>query len=553
MKKYKGVPSAGGIACAAVVKASACTEQAAPKTLDQAVEACAAKMQALYGKTLEELGEENAEIFSVYEALLRDEYLLQPVRDRHQGGMELTEAVKVSIEEQASVFAKAKSEYMRQRAEDIRNVGDMLVQEIQGKSTGFSLPEGEEPVIVLAQSLSPADTMSLDRKRLAGFVTCFGGATSHVVILAKALGIPAVTGLTEWDEISDGVVLAIDGGTGEVIASPDGPEMEKIREKLRCQEEFAAMIRNMPKGECCTKDGCPVHVSINISGCADLEGADLSSLYGVGLYRTEFLFVERDKAPTLQEQIAEYRKVFQSLPGKDLIVRTLDIGGDKGVPYLEVPAEENPFLGCRGIRLCFAREELLRTQFEALMRAAEGRPFSVMFPMINDAPEFEKAKKIWQEVQSQLDVPVSDQIRLGVMIETPSALLCADILAGHVDFASIGTNDLTQYILAADRGNSRTGIRQSVYAPAVVRAIYHVIRTFRQADVKISVCGEAGSDLHFLPLMIGMGLQFVSVSPSMADAVRYTVRNTDCAQQQVLLEQALQMQSEPEIRALLNG
>lgn len=553
MKKYKGIPSAGGVACAVAVKAVFSTGHSTPKTLDQAVQSCVEQVRALYRKTLEELGEENAEIFSVYEALLQDEYLLQPIRERQESGMELAAAVEFSIEEQATVFARAKSEYMRQRAEDIRNIGNMLLQEIQGKASGFSLPDGDAPVIILAQNLSPADTMSLDRKRLAGFVTCFGGATSHVVILAKALGIPAITGFADWEAIADGAALVIDGSTGEVIESPDGAEMARIEEKLHLQQDLKVKIQEMPQGECRTKDGHLIHVSVNIGGSRDLQGVDLTSLYGVGLYRTEFLFVERDKAPSLEEQTTEYRKVFRSLSGRDLIVRTLDIGGDKNIPYLELPKEENPFLGCRGIRLCFAREALLRTQFEALMRASEGRPFSVMFPMVNDVAEFEKAKAIWQEVRSSLNVPLNDQIRLGVMIETPSALLCSDLLAQHVDFASIGTNDLTQYILAADRGNPHVGVCQSVYAPAVVRGIRHAIQTFQEAGVKISVCGEAGSDVHFLPLMIGMGLQYVSVSPSMADIVRYTVSNMDYTQQRSLLDQVLQMQSEPEIRGLLNG
>ena len=556
MQRFKGTPAAGGIVWARAVTARAVQTGQTPETLDAAVETCLAQVRTLYNKTLNELGADSAKIFSVYEAMLTDHYLLDPVRELQAGGKPLAEAIDAALEQRAEAFRRAKSEYLQDRAEDIRNIKEMLLHKIQGSALEFFLPPGQDPVIIVAPTLSPADTMALDKKRLAGFVTQFGGATSHVVILAKNLGIPAVTGVQELPCIPDGSLVILDGDAGVVTVQPDETALDAARARRQQQQAFAAELQALPAGKTVTQDGVEVHVSVNIGGAADLEGLDLTSLHGVGLYRTEFLYVERDTPPTRDEQTEAYRQVFDAVDGRDLIVRTLDIGGDKNVPYLDLPPEDNPFLGCRGIRLCLRQEPLLRDQFAALLRAAQGRPFSVMFPMINDVAEFRRARAIWQETCAETQaggIPVSDGIRLGVMIETPSAMLCADALAACVDFASIGTNDLTQYILAADRGNPHTGVALSVYAPAVVRAIHHIIGTFARRGVKLSVCGEAGSDLHFLPVMLGMGLRYVSVSRSMAARVRHAIFHTDLRAQEARLPQLLALETEPEIRDALQG
>ncbi len=554
MKQYKGMAAADGIVHATAVVARTVDADTVPETLDEAVEACRIQLRALYEKTLAELGKDSAAIFEAYEALLTDKYMLDPIRKLQEDGETLSRAVETAMEKQAAVFAKAKSSYMQERADDIRNIKEMLLRKINGSALEFVMPVGDAPVIIVAETLSPADTMALDKNRLAGFVTCYGGVTSHVVILAKKLGIPAITGFDRLSDIADGDSLFLDGSTGEVIIEPDKEMMTLIEEKIRMQEEFESVLRDLPKGDPVTLDARQVHVSVNIGGAEDLEGLDLESLYGVGLFRTEFLFVDRNTAPTMEEQLVEYKKVFDALEGKDLIVRTLDIGGDKEVPYLKLPKEDNPFLGCRGIRLCFRYPQLLRDQFEALLRASMGRPFSIMFPMVNTVREYKKARSIWGEVKNSLEaqnVPVNDAIRLGVMIETPSAFICSDMLAETVDFASIGTNDLTQYILAADRGNPETGVNLSVCSPAMVRALSQTIAAFTSRGVKISVCGEAGSDLKFMPLMLGMGLSFVSVSRSMIDRVRYTVMHTDCGEQARLLEKVLNLEDEDDIQKAL--
>jgi len=542
MKRYHGVPASAGtaIAVTAVVERGADFPGLKPEgvhasgkdaldNFEQALLACIEQVDLSREKTLHSLGEESAAIFEAYAALLADPYLTDPIRSLIEGGMDETEAVEQALEQTAGIFERAKDEYMRQRADDIRNLKTMLLQKLSGVCTSVRFPEGDGPVAVAADSLSPTDTMAMDQDRLAALITHQGGSTAHVVILARTLGIPAVTGIDQAGEIPAGVTIIVDGNTGEVIVEPDEEALSKAAEQICEEQDFAAMLRTLPDSEAVTKDGETVHVSVNIGKSSDLDGLNLTPLFGVGLYRTEFLFLDRAVCPREEEQAEEYGKVFDALEGKDLIIRTLDIGGDKQIPYLDLPKEDNPFLGCRGIRLCLAHEDLFRTQIRALLRASKGRPFSVMFPMINTAEEYRSARAIWDDESRRCrreGLDISDEIRIGVMIETPSAVLMADELAAAVDFASIGTNDLTQYILAADRGNTGTGVEQTPFAPAVERAIAHVIRTFREAGVKLSVCGEAGSDPEYLTLMIRMGLRYVSVNRAAADRIRYCITQT---------------------------
>ncbi len=554
MNVYSGLPAAEGTACALAVVMKEEAANCATRSLDEAVEACLEEIRVLRDKAAAELGDESAEIFDAYEMLLMDEYMVAPIRELHDEGVEWVEATEQALETQAAMFARAKSEYMQQRADDIRNIKKMLQRALQGGGNGIVMPESGD-FILFAESLSPADTMRVDQTRLSGLVTRYGGATSHVVILAKTLGIPAITGFEALGEVSQGDQVIVDGKKGTVTLNPDAETLAQAARIIAQEREFREMLSQLPKGEVATKEGETVHVSVNIGLASDLDGLDLSSLYGVGLYRTEFLFSEAVTAPTVAEQVTEYKAVFDKLAGKDLIVRTLDIGGDKVIPYLNLPKEDNPFLGCRGIRLCFRYEELLRDQFTALMVASEGRPFSVMFPMIAGVAEFRRAKQIWQEVAgvlAQEGRAISPDIRLGVMIETPAAAFCADILAREADFGSIGTNDLTQYVLAADRGNPNVGVKLSHYDPAVLRAINQIISAFRKAGTKISVCGEAGSDTAFLPLMAAMGLRYVSVSRSLIDRVRYAVMNTSLEEKTRLLEQVLTLATEEEVLAAIS-
>lgn len=557
MKKFSGIPAAAGLARAAAVVAHRTRPvPAGRRTLEAAVDDCVAQVRRLHEKAIASVGGQGAEIFSVYEALLSDPYLLEPVRRYEKEGMATADAVERAMEERAALFARASSEYMKERADDLRSLKKMLLDAMNGGGEEFRLPQDGGKAVIFAETLTPAQTMSLNSAQLAGLVTRHGGLTSHVVILAKALGIPAVVGFEALDEIVDGAQVLLDGETGEIICEPDQAALEAFGRRQVEHEAFQRRVASLPKGACVTRDGQTVRVSVNIGFSADLDGLEFHSLHGVGLYRTEFLFCERETEPSEAEQIEEYHRVFRAVGEHDLIVRTLDIGGDKTIPYLDLPKEENPFLGCRGIRLCLKQQALLRRQFRALMKASEGRNFSVMFPMVDTLEEFRRAREIWNEVRGELEAggtEVGGAIRLGIMIETPAAALCADLFVREVDFASIGTNDLTQYVMAADRGNPAVGGLLTHYEPAVIRMIAHVIGVFCKAGVKISICGEAGSDVKFLPLLLGMGLRDVSVSRSMADKVRYCAASTDCKIQRSAADKALGLSTASEVRGLLNA
>ncbi|WP_195200289.1 phosphoenolpyruvate--protein phosphotransferase [Faecalispora jeddahensis] len=556
MRKFKGIPAAAGLACAtAVVARRTKSIPAGRRTLEAAVDDCVTQVHGLREKAIASVGGKNAEIFSVYEALLNDPYLLEPIRRYEEEGVATMAAVELALEERAALFEQASSEYMKQRADDIRSLKTMLLDALDGGGEEFCLPQDGGKAVIFAEELTPVQTMGLNDAQLAGLVIRHGGLTSHVVILAKALGIPAVVGFEALDEIVDGVQVLLDGETGEVVCEPNQAALDAFGRHWAEYEAFQSRVAALPKGSCVTLDGQTVRVSINIGSSTDLDGLEFHSLHGVGLYRTEFLFCERETEPSEAEQIEEYRRVFRAVGEHDLIVRTLDIGGDKTIPYLDLPKEENPFLGCRGIRLCLKQQTLLRRQIRALIKASEGRNFSVMFPMVDTLEEFRQAKETWNEVCRELQTEgteVGGAIRLGIMIETPAAALCADLFVREVDFASIGTNDLIQYIMAADRGNSAVSALLTHYEPAVIRMMNYAIGVFCKAGVKISVCGEAGSDVKFLPLLLGMGLRDVSVSRSMADKVRYCAANTGCKSQRRIADRALGLATGSEVCSLLN-
>lgn len=530
MKQFYGIPAAPGMARAVAVTPVRQENKTQAGSLEEARKRCMAETQVLYEDALEELGEDGAGIFKAYQALLEDDELYGPVEDRLDLGMPLEQAIEAGFEQTAGLFDSMKNEYMRQRADDIRALAQMLMQAVQGARTVYRLPAGEVPVIVAAEELTLADAMRLDRKRLAGLVSRTGGTTSHVVILAKTLGIPAVTGVNEVSEIKSGDDLILDGNRGIVTIDPDRDIICQWEEFGKREAETRSGMATLPKGPVQTADGETVNVSVNIGRPEDLDDVQLESVSGVGLYRTEFLFTESVTEPSLEAQRVIYKKVFDKLAGKDLIVRTLDIGGDKQIPYLDFPKEENPSLGFRGIRFCLRNRDLLEAQLTALLLAAEGRPFSIMFPMVDIVEEFREAKKIFlsaKETVLREDQPVSDEICLGVMVETPAAAICIDLFAAEVDFVSIGTNDLTQYIMAADRGNPNVSGLLSPFQPGVLRLVSHVIRTCREQGVKVSVCGEAAADPEFLKLLIGAGLRHVSVSPALADKTRIRITEID--------------------------
>ena len=359
------------------------------------------------------------------------------------------------------------------------------------------------------------------------------------MIMARALNIPAVTGLKEIEEIHDGDELFVDGNTGEIamielrergrIAPKDQHILAIWKKKFRKKVEREEVLKNLPTGKNVTADGTEIQLRVNISGPSDLKNLDLSALQGVGLYRTEYLFFERKEMPDIREQQEEYEKVFDLLDGKTLVVRTLDVGGDKRVPYLAANKEENPFLGVRGIRLTLKKPEVLETQMEALLRSARGRAFSIMFPMVDTVEEVQQAREIWKRVCSRVKADgceVHPDIRLGITIETPAAAICVDQFVKEIDFVSIGSNDLAQYLMAADRENVELDHLLSPWQPAVMRVIQHVIQVCNEYGVEVSVCGEAGGEPEYLKHLIRNGLRIVSVSKSRVDMTRLAISET---------------------------
>ena len=447
----------------------------------------------------------------------------------------MEQAIEEGFEELAAVFDGLNDEYMRQRAEDIRGLKKMHLGMLLGESPAFR-NMGDRKYILAAEELTPIDFGIIDVENLGGIVVKTGGRFSHAMILARSLNIPAVTGVKELEEIHDGDELFLDGATGEImmvelrergrIAPEDQHLLDIWKEKFRERVEREEAAKNLPKGRNVTADGVEIELSVNIGGPEDLKKLDMSSLRGVGLYRTEYLFLERKAMPDVQEQQKEYEKVFDLLDGKELIVRTLDIGGDKRVPYLTQEQEENPFLGVRGIRFTLKHPEILEVQMEALLLAAKGRMFSIMLPMVDTVQEVEQARAIWDKVCKKVaekGVAVNPDIRIGITIETPAAAICVDTFIGKADFVSIGSNDLAQYVMAADRESVELDHLLSPWQTAIMRMIQHVIWICNERGMEVSVCGEAGGEPEYLKYLIRNGLRRVSVSRSRVDIARLTI------------------------------
>lgn len=537
MKNWNGIGVSDGLASGRVVRMHKIQTKRLT-SLEQVRCACLEKTKDLYESTREKMGEEHAQIFQAYQVLMQDPKLYRGVNARLDQGLDLEQAIEEGFEEMAEVFASLSDEYMRQRAEDIRGLKKMHLGMLLGEKLIFK-STGRRKYILAAEELTPIDFGIIDVEHLGGLVVKHGGRFSHAMIMARALNIPAVTRLRELEEIHDGDEIFLDGTTGEVMMvelrergriAPEDQELlnvwkKKFRERVK-REEAA---RNLPKGKNVTADGTEIELRVNIAGPEDLKNLDLTSLKGVGLYRTEYLFLDRTEMPGIEEQQKEYEKIFDLLDGKDLTVRTLDIGGDKRAPYLDLPEEENPFLGVRGIRFTLQHEELLETQMEALLYAAKGRTFSLMLPMVDTPEEVDQARKIWERVCKKVSgkgCEIHPDIRIGITAETPAAAICIDMFMDKVDFVSVGSNDLAQYLMAADRENVELDYLLSPWQPAIMRMIRHIIQVCKEHGVEVSICGEAGGEPEYLKYLIRNGLRSVSVSKSRVDIARLTISET---------------------------
>ncbi|MDL2210882.1 phosphoenolpyruvate--protein phosphotransferase [Desulfovibrio sp. OttesenSCG-928-O18] len=516
------------------------------------------RLETLYAKTLESLGEKEAEIFRAHQIILQDEYFFGQALDRVKNDLV---AVDYAIEEEkkgvAAAFAGMDDEYLKERLTDIETVCYELVCILNGHSDDFaSLPQNADGVILVAEDLTPADTVRMDKNLLRGLVTEKGGATSHTVILAKALGIPAIVGAKDLPaHIKNGDTLIVDGGTGRICVNPS-PEQLREHEKASAEEERRREGYEKAKREkAVTLDGKIVCVNVNTGDADSLRGFDKDVCDGVGLFRTEFLYMDHADYPTEDEQFAVYKNMAEKAGGKEVIIRTLDIGGDKQLGYMCLPVEDNPFLGYRAIRICLDRPEVFNAQLRAILRASVYGDVKIMFPMIVSLDEVHAAKAATRRAMDELKaegVPFNENIKQGIMIETPASVFISDQLAKNVDFFSIGSNDLIQYVTASDRMNDKI---QHIYDNcnvSVLRAIRTVTESAAKAGIPVGICGEVASEMRLVPLWAALGITELSVAPALVGRVKYVLQRTSAAKARQDLATLFDCESANEARALLD-
>jgi len=518
----------------------------------EAVESSKKQLTKIHAQTQKEAGSELAEIFEAHILFLEDPALLDGVEERIRGEKTNAEAALVDvIDGYAATLAALENEYLRQRAVDVRDVGQRVLHNLLGVSAQ-PLSTLTSPVVVVAHDLTPSDTAQMNKEMVLGFCTAMGSVTSHTAILARMLGTPAVVGLGESAlSIKDGEMIIVDGAEGVVTLHPDE---ETIQSYKRQQTRFEKGRKEAMTGAelpAQTQDGHRVAVVANIG---DVQSARVALEYGaegVGLLRTEFLFFDRQSMPTEGEQYSAYRAVAEVMGQRPLIIRTLDIGGDKQLPYLEIGEELNPSLGWRAIRLCLDLVDLFKTQLRAILRAAQGHNVKVMFPMIATLEELERAKEILHEAQGELlqeGLPLAQDIEVGIMVETPSAALAIDILAPQADFLSVGTNDLIQYTMACDRTNERVSFLYDPLHPAILRLIKHAIDAAHQAGIWVGMCGEMAGDLEAIPILLGLSLDEFSMNAPAIPRAKAMIRSLSMDEAHDIAVQALSMTRAKDVR-----
>lgn len=516
---------------------------------------CLEELDLLIERAKANLGEEKAAILKGQVSFLNDPTFFPPMERLVQNdSLTAVSAVKRIVDQIAGIFANMPNEYMRERAADIRDVGNRMLGHLV-ESKGNKLTDIREEVIVVADDLTPSDTVQLEKQYVLGFITRIGGKTSHTAILAQSLGIAAVLGLGEGvDAIEDGVTIILDGSTGDCILSPDAATVETYRVRMQEEEQERRRLKRFAEQAAVTSDGFRVEMAANIGTPEEAVGLPEKGAEAVGLYRTEFLFMSRNSMPSEETQFQAYKAALEAMKGRPVVIRTLDIGGDKELPYLELPHELNPFLGYRAVRLCLDRQELFKTQLRAILRASAFGIVKVMFPMISGLTEWRQAKALFEEARQELiqaGVAVADKIELGIMVEIPSAALLAPRFAKEVDFFSIGTNDLVQYTVAVDRMNEKVSYLYDYFHPSVIRLIKTVIDASNGAGKWTGMCGSMAGDPLAAPLLVGLGLHEWSMSPAAIDKIKEAVTKLNreaCVQ---LADRILDMDTPEEVRQAL--
>jgi phosphoenolpyruvate-protein phosphotransferase len=563
----RGVPIAPGVAVARAYCVDEGLTRRDPRKLDEAAlsgeiarfdracAAAAAELETLTARVRREIGDDEAAIFHAHRLMLRDPSLIGKVKsailDRH---VDAQTALHEILDDYTRLFNRFRDDYLRERVTDLRDVIGRITGQLAKQETGTLLTT-DEPVIIVAPEILPSQAAALDRMHIAGIVTETGGATGHAAILARSLGIPAVSGFTGiLREVKTGDLLAIDGREGHVHHNP-GPEVEAAYRKL--QREYVSLRDQLVENRdlpAVSPDGVSVELLANVNGPADAALAGTVGAVGVGLYRTEYFFLTHPSVPTEEEQLAHYRAVIDAAPNHNVTIRTLDLGGDKTLPFFSHQREANPFMGWRSIRMTSAYPEFFQTQLRAILRAALVGQVSVLFPMVSTLEEIHRVRRLLRRTCESLkrdEVDHSDNVRVGIMLEVPAAALCIDHLLPELDFVSIGSNDLIQYLMAADRDNPRVAHLCEPFNPALYQVLHHVVAACQRQNKPVTLCGEmAARPRCFLPLF-GLGLRRFSMSPAFVPTIKETLRRTTLTQAKEVAQHVLDLGTTNEIRGYL--
>lgn len=565
-KMLKGIAASDGIAAAkaymlvqpdlSFTETSIDDPEAEVKRLDDALAASKKELELIKAKATENLGPEEAEVFEAHLTILADPELIGQIKDKINSDKINAEAALKSVTDMfISMFeSMTDNAYMQERAGDIRDVTKRVMSHL----LGVTLPNPaliNEEVVIVAHDLTPSDTAQLDRNFVKGFITDIGGRTSHSAIMSRTLEIAAVVGSgNATSEVKDGDMVIIDGIEGDAIVNPSEAQLAEYKQKAADFAAQKAEWKLLKDAKSVTADGKEVTLAANIGTPDDVVGANDNGAEAVGLFRSEFLYMNSAELPTEDEQFEAYKKAIEGMNGKQVVVRTMDIGGDKELPYLPLPKEENPFLGYRAIRISLDRQDIFRTQLRALLRASAFGRLAIMFPMIATVNEFKQAKAIFEEEKANLvaaGVKVSDDIEVGMMMEIPAAAMIADKLAKYADFFSIGTNDLIGYTMAADRGNERVSYLYQPYNPSILRLVKRIIDASHAEGKWTGMCGEMAGDQVAVPLLAGLGLDEFSMSATSILKTRSLMKTLDTTKMQELADKALDCETAEEVTALV--
>ncbi len=560
---YSGIAGSGGIAAgrAYVYKSEQAlidtdrfapgAEEAELASLEAGISESRSQLEELKNKVSEELDVSKALIFDAHMMMLEDPELLETVRESIvKDRLKAAYAVQKAADYYISVFGQIEDDYMRERAADIKDVCSRLIRNIMG-ITSDGLKKLDSPVIVVTHDLTPSDTASMNKSRVLGFAADIGGGTSHAAIMAKSLGIPAVLGLGDISgKVNNGDYIIIDGIEGKVIVNPEEELERQYRQKIEEHGKRVEKYRKTALLPAVTIDGRRLEIAGNIGTPRDIASIIQNGAEGVGLFRTEFLYMDRSALPSEEEQLEEYRKAAEDMEGKPVIIRTLDIGGDKLLSYLDLPEELNPFLGWRAIRICLERTDIFKTQLRAILRASAYGNILIMFPMISGVGEVREAKAVLEEVKAELrseKISFDEAVKVGIMVEIPSAAVTADIIAKEVDFFSIGTNDLCQYSLAVDRMNPRVSKLYQPLHPGILRLIKNVIDASHRYGKFTGMCGEMAGSAEAAVILLGLGLDEYSMNAASIPVIKNILRKVSYEQAKEIAGHAMELETPEEV------